>query len=56
MLISLLVIVIVIGLLLYLVRLLPLDEPFKNIAMVLIILIAIVWLLSIAGMIPRGLL
>jgi len=55
MLIQLLIIVIVLGLLYWLVTLLPLPAPFKNIALVIVILIAIVWLLSVAGMLPRGL-
>ena len=55
MLISLLIIVIVVGLLLYLVRMLPIDAQFKNIALVLVIVIAIIWLLNVAGMIPHGL-
>lgn len=45
-LLGLLIAVIVIGLLLYLVQLLPLQAPFKTIAMVLVVLIAIVWLLG----------
>lgn len=49
MLISLLVTVIVIGLLYYCVTLLPLPEPFKRIAIVIFILIAIVWLLGFVG-------
>jgi hypothetical protein len=49
MLISLLVTVIVIGLLYYCVTLLPLPEPFKRIAVVIFILIAIIWLLGFVG-------
>ena len=45
-LIGLLIAVIVIGLLLYLVQLLPLQPPFKTIAMIVIVLICIVWLLG----------
>jgi hypothetical protein len=39
----------------YLVRLLPIEEPFKSIVMVIVIVIAIIALLSMVGMIPRGL-
>ena len=49
MLISLLITVIVLGLLYYCVTLLPLPEPFKKIATVIFILIAIVWLLGYTG-------
>jgi hypothetical protein len=49
MLIQLLVIVIVIGLLCYLVTLLPIAQPFKNIATIIVVLIAILWLLSLTG-------
>jgi hypothetical protein len=41
--------VIVIGLIVYLVSLLPLPAPFKNIAMILVILIAIIWLVTGTG-------
>jgi hypothetical protein len=43
---SLFVAVIVIGLLCWLVTMLPLPEPFKQIAMVIMVLICIVWLLG----------
>lgn len=46
MLISLLITIIVLGLLYYCVTLLPLPPPFKQIATVIFIVIAIVWLLS----------
>lgn len=49
-LVGLLVFVIVLGLLYYCVTLLPLPQPFKNIAIVIFILIAIVWLLSNFGL------
>lgn len=55
MLVTLLVMIIVIGLLLYLVRMLPIEEPFKTYAVVVVIVIAIIWLLSITGLLPRGL-
>jgi len=46
MLITLLVAVIVIGLIAWLVQYLPIAEPFKSIAMVVLILIAIFYLLG----------
>ena len=48
-LVTLLVIVVVCGLLYYCVTLLPLTPQFKNIAMILVLLIAIVWILSSLG-------
>ena len=52
-LIQLLVVIIVLGLLYWLVTLLPLPAPFKPIALAVVVLIAIVWLLSFAGLLPR---
>lgn len=52
-LVQLLVVCIVLGLLYWLVTLLPLPSPFKAIAMCIVILIAIVWLLSLVGLLPR---
>jgi hypothetical protein len=52
MLIQLLVIVIVLGLVYWLVMQLPLPAPFKMIAQVIMILVAIFWLLGVAGMLP----
>lgn len=49
MLITLLITVIVIGLIVYLVTLIPLPDPWRTIAMVLIILIAIIYLLGMLG-------
>ncbi len=46
MLIDLLVMVIVMGLLYWLVTLLPIPQPFKNVAIVIIVVICIIWLLS----------
>jgi hypothetical protein len=46
MLITLLIAVLILGLVLYAVRLAPIAEPFKSIAVVVVILIAIVWLLG----------
>jgi len=44
MLISLLVLVVVLGLILYCVQLLPIAPPFKQIAVVLVVIIAIIYL------------
>lgn len=48
-LLGLLVAVVVIGLLLYVVQALPLQPPFKTIALVIVVLIAIVWLVEGTG-------
>jgi hypothetical protein len=52
MLISLLVAVVVIGLIWYLLTLLPIPDPFRTIVNVILILIVIIWLLGFAGMLP----
>lgn len=49
MLVSILIFVLVLGLLYYLVQMLPLPDPFKQIALVVIIVIAIIWLLESFG-------
>jgi hypothetical protein len=49
MLISLLIMCLVLGLLYYLIQMLPLPPPFKQIALVVIIIIAIIWLLENFG-------
>lgn len=54
MLISILIFCIVLGLLYYLVTLLPLPDPFKTIALVVVILIAIIWLLDSFGGLNLG--
>jgi hypothetical protein len=54
MLITLLVAVIVIGLLYWIVQLMPLPAPFKNIALCIVLVIALLWLLSFAGVLPHG--
>jgi hypothetical protein len=54
MLVQLLVSVIVLGLLYYCVTLLPIPEPFKKIAIVVFILIAILWFLGFAGYLGPG--
>jgi uncharacterized membrane protein len=48
-LVSLLVAIIVLGLLIYVVGLLPLPAPFKTVAHILVIIIAIVYLLGLLG-------
>ncbi len=48
-LISLLIVILVLGLLIYLVDLLPLPPPFKLAARIVIVLIAILWLLQGVG-------
>jgi hypothetical protein len=50
MLISLLIAVIVIGLLFYVLSLLPIPQPWLNIARVILIVIVIIWLLGYVGM------
>lgn len=50
-LIGLLVFIIIVGLLYWLVTLLPLPQPFKTIALVILILFCIIWLLSSTGLI-----
>lgn len=48
-LVSLLVVIIVLGLLMYVVGLLPLPAPFKTVANIIVILIAIIYLLGLLG-------
>lgn len=48
-LVSLLIAVVVLGLLFYVVGLLPLPAPFKTIAKVIVIVIAIIYLLGLLG-------
>lgn len=54
MLISLLIAVIVIGLLFYVLSLLPLPQPWANIAKVVLVVIVIIWLLGYVGMLGGG--
>lgn len=54
-LIGLLVALCILGLVYYLVTLLPLPAPFKTIALVLVILVMIVWLLDNFGVLGTGL-
>lgn len=51
MLVTLLITILVLGLVVYLIRLLPLEEPWKTAAIAIVIVIAIIWLL---GFIPGG--
>lgn len=53
-LIQLFVVVLVLGLVYWLVMLLPVPQPFKAILQAVAILIMIVWLLSVVGMLPRS--
>lgn len=53
-LIGLLVVVIILGLLLYVVQMLPIPQPFKNAAIVIVVLIAIIFLLGLIGVVPLG--
>jgi hypothetical protein len=54
MLISLLIAVIVIGLLFYVLSLLPIPQPWANIAKVILVVIVIIWLLGFVGMLGTG--
>ncbi len=51
-LVSLLIAVVVLGLLFYVVGLLPLPAPFKTIAYVIVVLIAMLYLLGVLGIGP----
>jgi hypothetical protein len=53
-LVGLLIAVLVIGLIFYLIRMLPIAEPFKSAALVILIVLVIVWLLSGFGGLPAG--
>lgn len=52
--ISILVIILVIGLVLYLIEMLPIDGTMKLIARAIVILVLILWLLSLIGLLPMG--
>jgi hypothetical protein len=54
MLITLLVAVIVAGILYWIVQLMPIPQPFKNIAICILLLIFALWLLSFVGVMPHG--
>jgi len=51
-LIYVLVVVVIFGLVIYCVQILPIQPPFKNVAIVIVVLIAILVLLGIIGVIP----
>jgi hypothetical protein len=51
-LITLVVVLIVIGLVMYLVQMLPIDAKFKQIIQVVLILFCIIWLLGMIGVFP----
>jgi len=51
-LISLVVMLIILGLVIYLVRLLPIDAVIKNIIWVVLVIIAVLWLLGSLGGYP----
>ncbi len=53
-LVGLLIFIIVVGLLYWCVTLLPLPQPFKNIALVIVILICIIFLLNSLGVVGSG--
>ncbi len=53
-LVGLLVAVLIIGLIYYLITLIPLPDPFKTIVLVLFIIIVILWLLSSFGILGSG--
>jgi len=53
-LVGLIVVLIIIGLLLYLVSMLPIDATIKNIIHVLVIVFVILWLLSALGLFHIG--
>jgi hypothetical protein len=53
-LVGLLIFIIIVGLLYWAVSLLPLPQPFKNIALVIVILICIVFLLNALGIVGTG--
>ena len=53
-LVGLLIFIIIVGLLYWCVTLLPLPQPFKNIALVIVILICIVFLLNSLGVVGSG--
>jgi len=50
MLISLLVAVIIIGLIFWVLSMLPLPQPWANIAKVILVVIVLIWLLSFTGL------
>jgi len=53
-LIGLIVTLIIVGLLLYLINMLPIDATIKNIIYVLVIVFVILWLISSLGLLTMG--
>lgn len=51
-LVQLIVLVVIFGLIIWLVQFLPLAEPFKTVAIVLMVLILILVLLGVVGLLP----
>ena len=51
-LISIIIVLVVLGLVYYLITLLPIPDPFRTIIYVVIILALIIWLLSFIGVVP----
>jgi hypothetical protein len=49
-----LILVIIIGLVIYCIQLLPIQPPFKNVAIIVVVIIAILILLGIIGVLPMG--
>jgi hypothetical protein len=54
MLITLLVAVIIAGLVWWLLTMLPIPQPFKNVVLVIFIIICIIWLLNFSGMLDSS--
>jgi len=53
-LIYLIIILIIFGVILYAINALPIQQPFKNIAYILVILVLLLILLSLIGVVPLG--
>ena len=51
-LISLIIVLIIVGLLLYVADLLPIDPQIKLVIRILVVLAVVLWLLSLVGLIP----
>lgn len=48
-LVSLLIMILVGGVIYYIITLLPLPQPFKNIAVIIVLVILLLWFLSLVG-------
>ena len=53
-LIGLIVVLLIVGVVLYIVSLIPMDATIKRIIQVLVILFVVLWILSALGLIPHG--